>query len=731
MRNPTPSLSARLHEILSRTGYQPLKQHELARELQLKGSGRSTFRHMLYEMERQGQVVRLRKNRWALPARDRQVAGKLRLSAQGFGFVTPEEAGQEDVFIPRDQVGVGLDGDRVIVRIESAAKPRRSSRTPAAAAESRAGRIVAVVERAHPALAGLLRRTPYYWYVIPDNPRARQNIRVREFAELPSPPAEFSKVVVRLDPWEEAHRPLTGVVVEDLGPADAPGVDVLSVMRDHGLDPDFPAEAARAAEQHPPALQPGATKHRRDLRGELTFTIDPEDARDYDDAVSLTRAPSGGWVLGVHIADVAHFVVAGSSIDREACARGNSVYLVDRHLPMLPPYLTTEVCSLRAGVDRLTHTVEAEIDGDGRVVSSETFRSVIRSSARLTYEQVQALFDGRDGHGIPSPVAKALADMRELARTLRARRMGAGAIDLAIPEIRCVLDAGGRVVEIRKRGASEAYHLIEEFMLVANGVVAGILAAREVPAVYRIHDEPDEEQWARMKTDLDALGVRLGEPTREGLNAAARTAAGTPMQYTVHLAILRNLKRALYSPESREHFGLAARPYTHFTSPIRRFPDLAVHRMLAAVEERRPPPYSFEEAARIASQCSETERNADEAEDESVQVKRIAFYRAKQQRGEIGPFPGVVVGMLPKGLIVELADTLQRGLLPFSALRDDHYTLTPAGNRAMGRRHRGTWELGRKVDVMLARVDTARRRVDFFVPEDDASPPRKQRKKKR
>lgn len=722
----TQSLANRIQEFLAASEYRPLKQHELARALNIKGAERTLFRHALYDLERQGLITCLRKNRWALPSDSRQLIGQLRVHTQGFGFVTPANRGLEDIFIPEEGIGTALDGDRVVVVLT---RSRRGGRS-APGQQRPVGRIERIVGRYNSQLVGLLKKTAYYWYLIPDNPRIPHNVRVREFSKHLRKPEENHKVVVVLDSREQACRPLTGIVTEDLGLSQSPGVDMLSVLRSYKLEEAFSEKANAEAEHRSPALSDVDLAGRRDLRELVTFTIDPEDAKDCDDAVSLSRTPDELWLLGVHIADVPHFVRSGSRIDQEAFQRGNSIYLVDRAIPMLPRHLTTEVCSLQPFVDRLTHTVNVLVDDEGHVRRSETFLSVIRSSARLNYDQVQDLFDHRPDHGIAPSIQHVLADMRILATTLRRKRMAEGSIDLTMPEVKCVLDAKGKPIRILKREASEAYHLIEEFMLLANCVVARLLHKARVPALYRIHEPPDDVQWLKMQSDLKALGLRVSPHSKDSVNKIAREAAGSPCEYTVHLAILRNLKRAVYSSKMLEHFGLSFSCYTHFTSPIRRYPDLVVHRILLSVEAGREPPYDAPEVQRIAEHSSETERNADQAEQESVDIKRIEFYRDKFLRRNVGPFDGVVVSIIPKGLIVELSDTLQQGLLPFSSMFDDIYVMSQERNRATGRRRRKTWTLGDRVTVSLARVDVARRLVDFFMPADEGTTLQQKRKQK-
>ncbi len=702
----------------------------MAKAIGVPSLKRGAFRAALRQLEKDGQIRRLRKNRWGRPDPSRETLGRLFVTPQGLGFVTPEISGTPDIVIDKDALGTALHGDRVAVELSGRSAGHRGK-------DLLRGRLLRVVERRMKAVAGLLRQSKYYWYVIPINPRIPQQVRVREFAPgIPHPP-EFHQVVVSLDENIPINGWLTGVVTEDLGTPDQPGVDMLAILRSRSIESDFSDDVLAAAQQQPTSVTERERMGRLDLRSQLTITIDPADAKDFDDAVSLDRSADGTWQVGVHIADVAHFVPLGSAVDLEARQRGNSVYMVDRFIPMLPKYLTSDVCSLRPDVDRLAHSVLLTLDTNGDVLKSQTARTVIHSSARLNYDQVQAFMDGRPDSGVPDSVSPMLRQMTELARALRSRRMSVGALDLAMPEVKCELDSEGRVLNIHKRGAPEAYHLIEEFMLCANVAVAEFIARKAVPALYRIHEEPSEEQWAAMSEALEALNIHAAPQDRADLRGVLRSIAGTPKEYAGNLAVLRNLKRALYSPELIEHFGLAFEKYTHFTSPIRRYPDLVVHRILNALEDRKPPPYSHHEIATIAAHCSETERNADEAEEESLIVKRIAFYAEKLHRGETGPFDALVVSMSPRGLVVELLETLQRGMVAFASMRDDYYTFDRARGRATGRRRRRQWMMGQVLKVELVRVDVYRRLVDFECAGEEApatgrrSKPKKERRHQR
>jgi len=709
-----PSIENRIQEFLAQPDYRPLKQHELARALKIKSSkSRLALRRALRQLEKNGQVVCLRKNRWALPESGKFIRGDIRVTVHRFAFVTPEDPSMDDIFVPEKNLGTALDGDRVLLNVHTLKSKRRGKHFEGDEDRKRTeGRVVRVIERRRTSLVGLLCRTAYYWYVIPDSPRILQTVRVRDFA-VPDKPTEHHKVRVELDDWQDEHKPLSGIVNEDLGAADAPGVDIISILRDHQLDSEFPEDCLSEAHEYSPAPPADALTNRKDLREIIVFTIDPEDAKDFDDAVSIQRSANGNLILSVHIADVSYYIHPGSTVDREARQRGNSVYLVDRVIPMLPPYLTTEVCSLQAGVDRLTHSVEMEFDKEGNLIHALTYPSIIRSSARLTYDQVQVFFDNEEGTSIPDDVMESLRMMRPLARVLRKKRIAEGSIDLTMPEVRCILNEKGVPIEIRKRTSFEAYQFIEEFMLAANCVVARKIASAEVPAIYRIHPPPDDEQWEKMQMALWALNIGVKITSRDDLNRAVQKAAEQPISYTAHLAILRNLKRAHYSSSLSEHFGLAFPCYTHFTSPIRRYPDLVVHRILKAIEQKERPPLSNNDAARIAEHCSWTERNADDAEEESITIKRIEFYANCLRNRDTGPYKATIVNLTPKGLIVELTETLQRGMVTYASIQDDHYVLARDRSCARGRRRRKEFPLGQQLDVYLARVDETRRLVDF------------------
>lgn len=728
-----PGLQQRILDHMAKPGYRPLSRPDLAKDMRIHSKERNQLRQALINLETAGKVVSLRKNRWALPETRDLAVGTLIVTDKGFGIFTPD-AGGEEFYIAKDDLKCALHGDRVsIERLPAKVAPR--GRTPFTH-RNPDGRVVQVLERKTIEVIGLLKRNPYYAYVIPDNLRLGHDVRVTdwepELGELP----DDHKVVVLLNEWDDPFKPLTGKVIEDIGHRDDPNVEMQCILRSHGFRQSFSEEVLAEAAKIPNELRPQDYENRTDLRDRLTFTIDPETARDFDDAVSIEKV-SNGWKLSVHIADVAHFVPKGSVIDKEALHRGNSIYLVDRVVMMIPTELTTKICSLNPNVDRLAHTVEITLDETGEIVESSTCRSVIHSNARLNYEQVQALFDGETDDSIPAEVAVAIKELYPLTRTLRKNRTEAGSLQLTTPQIKCMLGADGKVASIKKGEAKEAYQLIEECMLLANVVVARKLKTVEWPAVHRIHEAPEEDQWGKMGAELQALGIDALPATRDDINAVLEKVAGKPVEYSANLAILTNFKRAGYSAEPSEHFGLAFDDYVHFTSPIRRYPDLIIHRLLTALEQNVKQPYRTDDLAAMAAQCSRTEIEADAAEKESIALRRAEYYRDLLSKGETGPYKAGVVKILGKGLLIELTDTLQRGLVAFSSITDDRYELNSTKTKATGSRWGKTFQIGDAIDVNLVKVDLARNFVDFqltgqdqFVAKKKGGPPRSKKGKK-
>lgn len=703
---------------MARKDYRPCKLHALQGRLDLKPNQRKLLRNVLKTMEDQGKIERVDGGqRFALKTEtqaDRRVSGVLSLHPKGFGFlaVEPSEIADgertpplEEVFIPAHAVLVARHGDRVMARVFPSTKKHAS-------ADLYEGEIIDVLERGSETCAGTLRRSGGNWNVLSDDPRFKSAVRVRGFEKVE--PKAGHKVVVRLDDREFPGQEESGVVVEDLGHADDPGVDILSVMRTYGLTSEFPKEVMDEALAYKKAVSPEEAKNRRDLRGDLVFTIDPADARDFDDALSIEDLGNHRLRVGVHIADVAHFVKPDGPLDGEAALRGTSAYLVDRVVPMLPEHLTNDLCSLVPHQDRLAHSVFMDINTHGEVTAVDTCRSVIHSKARLTYAQAQTLLDGGSVDGVSQEVRDAVLAVGRLTRKLRKKRMREFALNFEMPEIRCVLNDQGKVTGFTRKTSTESNHLVEECMLMANREVGALLAARFGTAIYRIHDEPTEDDFKNMAEELRQMGIDGVPVSRETLNEIIGRDMADPMRQAVTITLLKNMNRAVYSAELGEHFGLAFDTYTHFTSPIRRYPDLVAHRLLIALEQNLPNPYDETTLKRLCLHCSERERAAAEAEQETVQIKRVHFYHEKLTRGENGPFDGTVSNIIARGVLVELDESGQRGLVPFARLDGDYYEVNATGTRATGRKTGRVIQLGDPFPVCIERVDLDNRQVDFF-----------------
>jgi ribonuclease R len=680
---------------------------ELARELKIEPEYRVEFRRALKSLEQDFKIVKLSGNRYAV-ASINLIRATISFNESGFGIAVASDGGEE-FYIAQEAAGCALHRD--VVDIEVLKSPSHlPSYKKQIQHQRKEGRVRRVVEHKTTEVIGLLRHTPHYSYVVPDNVRIPHEIRLTQKDGLPE---EFHKVVVKLEPWDDPMSPLMGRYTEDIGHRDAPGVAMQCIIRSYGYEQTFPEAVMHEVESILKKHETIEVGTRRDLRADMIFTIDPESARDFDDAVSVTKHPGGGWTLGVHIADVAEYVTPDSAIDKEALKRGNSVYLVDRVIMMLPKELTAELCSLKPIQDSYAHSIEIQLNDLCEVIGYETYLSVIHSKARLSYNQVQQWFDGEEDHQIPDFVIEPLGILRDLAQKVRTKRFANGSVEVETPQVNCILGPDGNVVEIKRSTAKEAYALIEECMLLANTCVADLILKSQKPGVYRIHEEPDPEQWENMGTQLHSLGFDEAPTTRQDINRIMEGIPDGPMKFAATLSVLRNFKRALYAAESAPHFGLAFDNYTHFTSPIRRYADLLVHRILRSIEDNQRAPYKKRELITVTEHICQTELNADAAEKESVELKRVEYYNEQLYKGNIGPHEATVIKLLNKGMIVEMNDSLQRGLVPFAELHGDFYNINEERTRVTGDRHGGGWTLGDLVSVEIVKVDTARRLVDF------------------
>jgi len=722
------NLQRKILELLHDPDYRPCKMHGMMQQLGLGTGQRKQVRKALRDLESRGKLVKLEDNR--LRATDsspspkgkgsdsgggRMVRGVLSIHPQGFGFLAVEpddvdatDGELEELFVPPSSIGVARHGDRVLAKVRPGKKKGRRSGD-----DLFEGDVREVIERGTTVAVGTLKKSGGNWLLIPDDARIQGAVRVTDTGNVAAK-AGF-KAVVKLQDRMDPSQPESGVLQEVLGRAGDPGVDILSIMRTHDLTMDFPEDVKNEAHAFTRAVRKEDFKGRKDLRDKLVFTIDPEDARDFDDALHVEEIPGKDhWLrVGIHIADVAAFVKPGTALDREALLRGTSAYLVDRVVPMLPEHLTNDLCSLVPHEDRLVHSIILDINSHGAVQAVDTHRSVIHSKQRLTYDQAQVLISGGQVNGVDQSVRDAVVSLARMTRKLRKARFREHALAFEIPETRCVLDENGDVTGFTRKTSMEANHLVEECMLMANREVGALLAARFETAIYRIHEEPSEADFEEMAEQLRHLGVEGVPVSRETLNDIIGREMPDPLKQAVTLTLLKNMNRALYSPELGEHFGLAFDTYTHFTSPIRRYPDLIAHRLLLALERDEKRPLNDKKLRDLCRHCSERERAAAEAEMETHRIKMFQYYREKLDQGDTGPYPATVSNVLSKGILVELDESGQRGLIPFPSFDDDYYEVNSTGTRATGRRTGKVVQLGDKIEVHLAKVDIENYQLDF------------------
>jgi ribonuclease R len=698
-------IAQKIQSLLAAPTYHPLRRAEIADKLKLTPAERREYRRVLDELIRKGTVARVRKDHFVLAKEADLVAGTISVSSKGFAFVVPEETTpQPDIYVAEEDTGVAMHGDKVLVRLH---RERRQSRQE----DKPAGRVIRILERAHDTLVGTLQKSKMFHFVVPDDPRFVQDIYTQ-----PAHGAQVGdKVVVKLAEWTSRHINPEGEIIERLGRADAPGVDILAIIRNHHLPVEFHDRTVAEAAAIPTAIPDAEIRRRRDLRREFIVTIDPDDAKDFDDAVHVIELPDGGWRLGVHIADVCHYVKPDSPLDREARSRGNSVYLVDRVIPMLPEKLSNILCSLRPREDRLTVSCLIEFGPKLEIRQTEFARSVIHSKHRLTYQEALARLQSKaDGDAVTVELKK----MWRLAGKLRAQRFAKGALALDFPEVKVRLDKQGRPVKIEKLVNDISHQLIEEFMLVANEAVARHFCHAQVPGLFRIHEDPDPAKLRDFRDYAKTFGYKVGDLThRPEVQKLLAASTGKPEEYAIHVALLRSLKQARYAAQPVGHYGLAKKYYTHFTSPIRRYADLVVHRTLLGLlhDPQHKRRYSLGELTKLAEHISLTERNAGDAESESVELKKIEYFHRQLQAGQLVPMPAVVSGVRNFGIFVELTESLTRGLVHVSTLDDDFYHYDELREQLVGKRTRRIIKIGDKLSVQVERVDVFKRQIDFRV----------------
>jgi ribonuclease R len=691
----------------------PATPRELLQKLKLPRHERPNFKRLLSELVDSGALVQTRGNRFGVPDRMNLVVGKVTTHPRGFGFVVPDrplEDSKGDIFIAGSNLNQAMHGDRVVARIERVSEGRVE------------GRIVRILERGSASVVGRFDIDGSgLGFLVPFDRRLVMDVQIPPDARLDAKPGDM--VVVEITRWPTPTRGPLGRVIEVLGDIDEPGVDNEIIIRKYGIPDQHGPEAVEEARRI------GTSVHESDIRGRTDFrpltivTIDGEHARDFDDAISLETLPNGHHWLGVHIADVAHYVREGSVLDEEAYDRGTSVYFPERAVHMFPSELATGLCSLNPNVDRLVQSCLMEVDRRGAVVRYELHDGVIHSAARMTYTEVHAILTERDPETMTRyrTLVPLFESMRELFEILNRRRHRRGSIDFDLKEPEIVLDDEGMVEAIIAAERNIAHRIIEEFMLLANETVAQHLSDRDVPTLYRVHEDPDPLKVEEFEEFVSTLGYSLGAPPNDvkprHFQKLVEKMHGTPEEKPIAFLMLRTMQKARYDEQNRGHFGLAAKSYTHFTSPIRRYPDLIVHRTLRESRHDRMnadrKDELIDDLPEMARHTSDRERRADDAERELVQWKKVRFMADK-----VGDeFEGYITGVAAFGLFIELIEHFVEGLVHVSTMADDYYRFVERAHILRGENTGRVYRLGDKVSVQVIKVDMERRQVDLGLTE--------------
>lgn len=688
----------------------PLLLKELMHALELPKEERKEIKKLLRKMIQEGDIIQIRGNRYGLPQKMNLVVGRLKGHRDGYGFVIPETEGEPDVYIGAKAMNEAMHGDRVVARIEATKTGGK-----------REGRIIRVLERRHARMVGRYEQGKHFGFIVPSDKRIVQDLYVTPENSLSAKTGEV--VLAEIVSYPTKSRNPEGKVIKILGNLNDPRIDTQMVIESHGLLRDFPADALKEAEEVSETVTPAMRKGRTDLRELPTVTIDGERARDFDDAISIEKAEDG-FRLWVHIADVGHYVQKGSALDREAYLRATSVYFPDAVLPMFPEKLSNGICSLNPKEDRLTLTAEMTFDSKGNRSDYTLYESVIRSDERMTYTAVRQIVEDRNPavRRRYTPLVERFEWMKTLAMQLRKNRLERGSLDFDLPEPEIILSLTGETVDIIREERNVAHQIIEEFMLKANETVAEHMTSLGLPFLYRIHDPPTPTRIFEFNELIKGFGLILHGIERirpKALSEILEQVKGRPEEKLIHPILLRSMKQAKYSPENHGHFGLASEEYTHFTSPIRRYPDLVVHRLLKSVLRRRMTPGQQEAwtdaLPEIGRHTSERERIAMEAEREVIQRKKVKFMADKE--GET--YRGVISGVAAYGFFVELEAFFVEGLVHVSSLHDDYYLYEEKQHALIGERHRKIFRLGDPVQVRVERVDLENWQIDFSLVEEE------------
>ncbi|WP_291571643.1 ribonuclease R [Clostridium sp. UBA4548] len=698
-----------LINFMKEQAYKPMNIKELAKIFSINKRDMKEFEKLLDGMEADGQIIKNRAEYYGIPERMGMLPGTFQGHQRGFGFVIADEE-RPDIFIPANNVNGAMHNDRVLVKILREKDKGKKCE----------GEIVQVIERRNTKLVGTYEDSKNFGFVVPDNQKVAQDIFIPKADRNGAQSGQI--VVVEITRWPEQRRNPEGKVIEILGNKGDKGIDILTIIRKHNLPEEFPIEVENFAERIPEEIPESEYKRRKDLRDVKMVTIDGEDAKDLDDAVSIERLSNGNYKLGVHIADVSHYVRENNPLDKEAFKRGTSVYLIDRVIPMLPRKLSNGVCSLNPRVDRLALSCFMEIDNTGKVLDHEVFESIIKTNERMTYTDVTKILRDKDEELIKKYeyLHEDFKHMEELYEILNKKRMSRGAIDFEFEECKIILNENGKPIDVKPYERAVSNRIIEEFMLIANETVAEHFFWMNAPFVYRIHEDPDEEKLMHFNEFVHNLGYFVkwnNDVHPRMLQEILEKVKGKKEENVVSTLLLRSMMKAKYSPECVGHFGLAAKYYCHFTSPIRRYPDLTIHRIIKELingglgEGREKKLRKFVDEA--SKQSSDTERMAVEAEREVDDLKKAEYMSEK-----IGEeFEGIISSVTNFGMFVELPNTIE-GLVHISALGDDYYIFDEKHMALIGERTKNMYRLGDSVKVVCSKVDIAAHEVYFDIVKE-------------
>ena len=693
--------------------YSPMSTSDLAEHFEIDDSEFQQFCTLLKELELKGEIVRIKKEQYANPKKANLLVGVLDANQKGFGFVVPaKESISDDIYVDSEGLGSAMHGDIVVVRLPSTKKRKKGRRQRKK--ESNTGKIIRVLYRENETIVGTLKKNRHFNYVAPDNSKLPRDIYVS--MDDTKGAEHGDKVIVKIDQWPTRHLHSEGTIIDILGKDGEPAVDIKSIIHQFKLPFEFNESTIAETQDLQQPIRPAEVDARLDLRNELIITIDPDDAKDFDDAISLQKDKKGNWLLGVHIADVSYYIEENSSIDKEARKRGTSVYLPGTVIPMLPEVLSNGICSLKEKEDRLTKSIFFTYSDDGTLVSSEIKHSVINVTKRLTYHLATKILMESDEDNT-DPATNLLIEAAKLAKLLYKNRMKEGALELNLPEINIKVGKDGKIETIEKTARDISHIIIEEFMIAANQAAATFMHQNNLPSVSRSHPEPDEDEMHDFAEFIfNCKNKRIDPFNKKRLQAFLDEIADHPESYIINLMLLRSMRKAEYSTDESSHFALGLEHYAHFTSPIRRYPDLIVHRLLdlffqGQLNSKNVKASWHEKITGWAKHCSATEKRAQDAEREIIKLKLLRHMEEHADK----VMEGIITGIQEYGLFVQIDEFQLDGLVHIRTLTDDFYELDKKKLSLIGSRRGKVYSFGDVVNVKITKIDLLKREVDFVI----------------